>query len=39
MLYLVGVELEKNSGAKRNCWSWSDAPDELFPEVAVLING
>ena len=39
MLYLFGVELEKNSGAKRNCWRWSDALDEICPEVAVLIYG
>ena len=39
MLCLVGVELEKNSGTKRNCGRWSDTLYETFSEIAVLING
>ena len=39
MLCLVGVELEKNSGTKRNYGRWSDTRHETFPEIAVLING
>ena len=39
MLYLVGGEFQKNSGSIKNCGRWSNIPDEMFPDIALLASG
>ena len=38
MLYLVGGELEKKSGSIKNCGRWSNMPDKMFPNIALLAS-
>ena len=39
MLYLVGEDIEKNSGSIKNCGRWSGILDEMFPDIALLTKG
>ena len=39
MLYFIGGEFEKTSGSIKNCGTWSDIFDEMFPDITLLTSG
>ena len=38
ILDLFGGEFEKNSGIWKNCGSWLDILDEMFPDIALVTS-